>query len=296
VVITVTPHILRRADIRDEDHYARNAGTGADPSTQLTIEQILYLADVEEAQRNQIASAAGAGGDAKTTQAAIKPEIKPPGPTPPANTTSTVREGVVVLPVPVQNTTVQTQFKQPPGAPQVEKKTVAEAGVRPEDDEEEDDEDDEEEDEEEGAGGQAKAPGQVTVTVRSAAAVATKGQDLYVAVIVNGNAEISYTNISLTFDQNILDIKAVRDGGLLRAGGANPELQFHAENGVLTVQMERPQGSGGVGARGQLLLLVFNVKNQGQSPLALNEQQTFFRTPANQPVPLKLQSAQIEVR
>ena len=50
VVITVTPHILRRADIPEEDHLAREAGTLADPTTQLTIEQILYLADVEDAQ------------------------------------------------------------------------------------------------------------------------------------------------------------------------------------------------------------------------------------------------------
>jgi general secretion pathway protein D len=292
VVITVTPHILRRADIREEDHYARLSGTGSDPSTQLTIEQILYLADVEEAQRNQVAGSGGAGTGTQAVQAAVKPEIKPPAPL--ATSTTAATEGVVVLPAPVQNTTVQTQFKQAPGAPQVEKKTVNEVGVRPEDEEEDDEEDDEDEDEE--GKGQNSTPGQVTVTVRSAAAVATKGQDLYVAVIVNGNAEISYTNIALTFDPNILEIKAVRDGGLLRAGGATPERQFHAENGVLTVQMERPQGSGGVGARGQLLLLVFNVKNQGQSPLSLNEQQTFFRTPANQPVPLRLQSSQIEVR
>jgi hypothetical protein len=197
------------------------------------------------------------------------------------------------MPPPVQNTTVQTQFKQPPSAPQIEKKTVSEVGVPPED--EGDDDEDDEDDAEEGDP-QANTPGPVTVTVRSAAAVATKGQDLYVAVIVNGNTEISYTNVSLTYDSNILEIKAVRDGGLLRAGGANPDLQFQAENGVLTVQMERPQGTGGVGARGQLLLLVFSVKNQGQTPLAFNEQQTFFRTPANQPVPLRLQSTQIEVR
>ncbi|HWP45297.1 MAG TPA: secretin N-terminal domain-containing protein, partial [Blastocatellia bacterium] len=289
VVITVTPHILRRADIREEDHYARRAGTASDPSTELTIEQILYLADLEESQQNQVASAGG-GEQPKTVQAAATPQIKPLSPSPPASGTAT--EGVVVMPPPVQNTTVQTQFNQPaPATPQVERKTVTEVGIRP--DEDDDDEDADEDETGEAASG---TPGVVTVSVRSAAAVAAKGQDLYVAVIVNGNAEISYTNLALTYDPNILDIKAVRDGGLLRAGGANPDLQFNAENGVLTVQMERPQGYGGVSARGQLLLLVFNVKGQGQSPLALNEQQTFFRTPSNQPVPLKLESAQIEVR
>jgi hypothetical protein len=44
------------------------------------------------------------------------------------------------------------------------------------------------------------------------------------------------------------------------------------------------------------LLIVFTVKGQGQSPLTLNEGQTFFRTPSNTPVQLRLQSSQVEVR
>src|SRR4029077_14147002 len=43
VVITVTPHILRRADITDKDHLARLAGDQTNSSNQLSIEQILYL-------------------------------------------------------------------------------------------------------------------------------------------------------------------------------------------------------------------------------------------------------------
>jgi hypothetical protein len=159
------------------------------------------------------------------------------------------------------------------------------AARRPPPDDDEEEEDDEE-DEEEGA------QQLVTLSVRSASAVATRGQDFYVALIVNGNSELYSANLSLSYDPNIIEVKAVRDGGLLR----NPSLQFHAENGLLNVQMERPQGAGGIPARGQLLLVIFTVKGQGQSLLTLNEGQNFLRAPNGQLINVRLQSSQIEVR
>jgi hypothetical protein len=136
------------------------------------------------------------------------------------------------------------------------------------------------------------------VSVRPATPIATKGQDLYVAVILNGSNEISSTHISLSYDSNILEVKGVRDSGLLRTGGngAATDLQFTAEGGVLNIQMDKPQGSGGAPARGQLCLIVFSVKAAGQSPLTLNEQQSFFRVPTGQMLPMRVQSSVVEVR
>ncbi|HYP27139.1 MAG TPA: secretin N-terminal domain-containing protein [Blastocatellia bacterium] len=288
VVITVTPHILRRPDFREEDHLARDAGTSADPTTQLTIEQILYLADVEDANQNQVASSGGAAPEVPAAQ--NKTVLTVPSPTTPINAPpSTNQQGVVVIQPTVSNNPAQP----PPAArPNVQRRTVDAPGVQPNEDGDEGGEDDEDGD----AGlDSSQRNGPILVSVKSAAALASKGQDLYVAIIVNGNADISGTTLSLSYDPNILDVKAVRDGGLLRAGGANPELQFSAEGGMLNVQLERPPGSGGVPARGQLLLLVFNVKNQGQSMLTLNDQ-TAFRGPNGQVIPVRLQSTQIEAR
>ena len=100
----------------------------------------------------------------------------------------------------------------------------------------------------------------------------------------------------MNYDPSILEVKGVRDGGLLRSGGVTPELQFTADNGILNVQMSRPVGDAGTPARGQLLLIVFNVKGQGQTPLAINEAQTFIRSGSGQLAQLKFQSTQIEVR
>ena len=293
VVITVTPHILRRADVREEDHLARDAGTASDPTTQLTIEQILYLADVEDANQSQVA----ANGTATTQpQATVqnKTVLTVPSPAAPINSQPVPanQQGVVVIQPTVNNTPAQP----PPAAqavrPNVQRRTVDAPGLKPD---AEDGGDDGEEDDDEATTQSGQRNGPILVSVKSASAVATKGQDLYVAIIVNGNADISGTTLSISYDANILDVKAVRDGGLLRAGGANPELQFSAEGGLLNVQMERPAGSGGVPARGQLLLVVFNVKNQGQSMIQLNDQ-TAFRAPNGQVIPVRLQSTQIEAR
>ncbi|HEY6400154.1 MAG TPA: hypothetical protein VI479_02015 [Blastocatellia bacterium] len=55
IVITVTPHIIRPAEIKPEDHYARFAGThqsGLMPS----IEDVIYRAEVEEDQERRLIS------------------------------------------------------------------------------------------------------------------------------------------------------------------------------------------------------------------------------------------------
>jgi len=53
VVITVTAHILRHADIRDGDQLAKEAGRGSDASRLPTIEEILYRADQEDAREER---------------------------------------------------------------------------------------------------------------------------------------------------------------------------------------------------------------------------------------------------
>jgi general secretion pathway protein D len=283
VVITVTPHILRRADIREEDHLARWAGDAQSSTNQLKIEQILYLADLQESQDSPVAAAGTEPGQPLVGE--IKPAALPS--TVPRSETP----GVVVQPLPT------TPVSKAPAAPKpnIVKTTVDKPGGqslqnsqngRNLDDDDDDDDDDSSEN-------QAATP--LVVYVRPTTAVATKGQDLYVAIFVNGNGEISSTHIAMNYDPNLLEVKGVRDSGMLSAG-ARADLQFTAEGGVINIQMDRAQGVGAVPARGQLCLIVFGVKAPGQSPLLLNESATYFRTPSGQTLPLKVQSSQVEIR
>jgi general secretion pathway protein D len=311
VIITVTPHILRRADIRDEDHLARSAGDAQSSTNQLKIEQILYLADIEDAQQNQIAS--GSGSMPENASPAPATENKPVAQ--PANTQTNIgpiqnSPGVVVQPVPITQSSARPNVQRMPvgrpGEPlsnqtgaQPAQENKAQGNQQIHHNDQLDDDDDDDDDEPAGQTGQTNQQlNPLVASVRPATPVATKGQDLYVAVIINGSNDISSAHISLSYDPNILDVKGVRDSGLLRTGGngSATELQFTAESGVLNIQMDKPQGSGGAPARGQLCLIVFSVKAAGQSPLTLSEQQSFFRIPTGQTLPLKVQSSVVEAR
>lgn len=281
VVITVTPHILRRADIQDTDHYARAAGTQLDPNTQLTIEQIIQVADAMEAERTQVAG--------NPPPAAPLPNMTPtqPAATPAVATPATTTPGVVVSPA-LSNTPSSTTTR-----PTIDRQQVPQPGAptRRNDDDDDDDDDDEDEDD---ASAQSSSP--VTISVRGQSLVAAKGQDYYVAIVVNGNASVASTNFSMNFDPSILEVKSIRDGGMLRAGNVNTDLQFTAEGGVLNVQLTRPPNAGGVRASGQLLLIVFTTKGEGQSPLAINEGQTFVRAANGQLVQLKFASSEVTIK
>lgn len=285
VIITVTPHILRRADITEQDHLARWAGDQQNSSNQLKIDQILYLADQEDAQPNQVAE----------NPPPAQPETKPQPVSAPPVIVNTSSPGVVVTPPPGQPQALK---------PNVIRMTVPRPGVQVTNPAAEtpaanqsnkplDDDDDDDDDDETAASNQAATP--LMVTVRPTSPIAAKGQDLYVAIFVNGNSDVSSAHITLTYDGSLLEVKGVRDSGMLSAG-ARAELQFTAEGGVLNIQMDRPQGTPAVPARGQLCVVFFTVKAAGQSPLVLNEQQTQFRNSSGQPVPIKVQSSQVEIR
>jgi general secretion pathway protein D len=282
VVITVTPHILRRADIKEADHLAYGAGSAQDPSAQLSIQQILDIAEMIDAQQSQVASS-------PQTQPS-SPITNPVPAVQPQQQINSNQPGVVVTPV--------NNINQPkPMTPNVQAKPIPPGGEKGN---LEDDDDDDDDDDVPAAAAQPNSgtndQSPITITVKSAGTVATRGQDLYVAINLSGSATIASANLSLSFDPNILEVKSVRDGGLLRSGSAMPDIQFTTDNGVLNVQMSRQGTTSGVAARGMLLLLVFNIKNQGQSPININEAQTFIRTGSGQMAVLKAQSTQIEVR
>lgn len=289
VVITVTPHILRRADITEKDHLARMSGDGVNSTNQLKIEQILFLADQDDAQQNPVAEGGSAPSAAPPAALEPKPVISAP---PPAivNTSGTSGPGVVVAPPPI----IAPQAIASP--PHIIKTNVAKPGVQSTTADAQKTSkalDDDDDDDEQQVTTQAVSP--LMVYVRPNSTTATKGQDLYVAIFVNGSGDVSAAHITLTYDGSLLDVKGVRDSGMLSAG-ARAELQFAAESGVLNIEMTRPQGTPGVPARGQLCLVVFTVKGQGQSPLVLVESQTQFRNAGGQPVPVKVNSSQVDIR
>jgi len=154
------------------------------------------------------------------------------------------------------------------------------------------DEDDDDDEEDTTAANKPNAPVQVIIR---ASPVATKGQQLAAAVIASGDAMVTGATVALTYDPNIFEVKGVRNGGMLSAGGLDVEPQFSADSGVLNVTLQRPDGAAGIAARGQLLYVILEVKGKGKTSLGLGEL-TSFRTQSGQPVPINVQGATIDVR
>jgi general secretion pathway protein D len=81
VVITVTPHILRRADIGEEDRLTKDAGRGMDATQQLTLQEIINLADEEDGRQNgEVALDAGQDKNAISKASESKPAAQMPSP------------------------------------------------------------------------------------------------------------------------------------------------------------------------------------------------------------------------
>lgn len=283
VVITVTPHILRRADIREEDHLAKNAGSGTSSSRKVSIVEILHWADREDSQQPAVAANGQpdrlvASQTGPTATSSSGSQSSTPGV---VNVTNT-GAGVVVTPPPTAGST------GPP--PQVQRKPVSAPGVRSSQvDDEEDDEGETSQDED-----TASPAGTLTVAVAGPAVIG-KGQQFIAAIRATGSVIVSSVNLSMSYDPNIFEVKAVRSSGIMNAGGANADPQFTAQGGIISVQLERPPGTGGVPLRGHLLYIIFEVKGQGQTTLALSEG-SVFRMPNGQAVPAKYESLQVEVK
>jgi general secretion pathway protein D len=290
VVITVTPHILRGNDITESDqHLTMDVGPDQNQGRrQLTIEQILYMADHEQAQQNPVA----AGKETPIPLAASQPTgpsgiVTPPQPSP-GRFVSTEGPGVGVMPVPTEvnrTTPAANGLANRPGPSAKTVKTSTQT-AKPVDDDDDDDED---------AAAANKANNNPVQVIIRASPVATKGQQLAAALIASGDAIVTGANIALTYDPNIFEVKAVRNGGMLSAGGVEVEPQFSADGGVLNVTLQRPDGAAGLPARGQLLYVILEVKGKGKTTLGLGEL-TSFRTASGQPVPVNLQGAQVEVK
>jgi len=264
----------------------------------MKIETILYMADQLDAEQNPIA-AGGANANAPVAenkpvaQPADNAQRQPIGPIQNANSPGVVVQPVPTTSAPVVKPNIQRMSVERPGVPgsQANQPNTGQTDQRAH---KLDDDDDDDDDDEPAQPNQQLMP--LLVTAKAATPTANRGQELFVAIILNGSNDISSSHISLSFDSNIIDVKSVRDSGLMRTGGTAADLQFTSEGGLLNIQMEKPQGAPGSPPRGQLCLIVFTVKNPGQSPLTINEQQTFFRTPTGQLLPLKVQSSQVEVR
>ncbi len=100
------------------------------------------------------------------------------------------------------------------------------------------------------------------------------GETFIVVVAVDGKSKMSGANIALNYDTNLLQLKSVRDGGML---GKNPDMTQQYKSGHLFVTMQQ-MGDHLIptAANGKLLILEFKAIAAGQTMIGFNTDETRF--------------------
>jgi general secretion pathway protein D len=100
------------------------------------------------------------------------------------------------------------------------------------------------------------------------------GETFIVVVAVDGKSKMSGANIALNYDTNLLQLKSVRDGGML---GKNPDMTQQDKRGHLFVTMQKMGESMlPADANGKLLILEFKAIAAGQTMIGFNTDETRF--------------------
>ena len=119
------------------------------------------------------------------------------------------------------------------------------------------------------------------------------GESFIVVVAVDGKSKMTGANIGLNFDSTLLQLKSVRDGGLL---GKNPDITHLEKNGDLFVTLQQANDNRfPVLSEGRLLILEFKALASGSTTIAFNEKETKFLA-GNLPSPtFSISPAQLEI-
>jgi general secretion pathway protein D len=271
VVITVTPHILRAPVYTQQDNLSIPAGTSTAPDRQVSIEEILYRAELDEAAAASppIATSAPPAA-APATPAAARPtttnvEFTVPG-APDGGTTRPVRTGpgeVINTPGGSAHAPVVAPDEQAPRpvAPLAKPQPVA---PDPADDEDDDDEGDDDDD---GGPTGAKAPGVVDVRL-TGLQVSSLNKPMPVAVWAAGGAKLTSATIAIKFDERLLRVNKVESTGMFD-GKLGAKIPFEVHDGMLVVTLTRPPEMANQPVSGQLMNVTFDVLGSGTVSLAV---------------------------
>jgi general secretion pathway protein D len=261
VVITVTPHILRAPVYSEEDSKPIEAGTSTAPDRQVSIEDILYRAELDEA-------------------AAASPPVATASPAP---ARAAPRPSTTEVPLPIPGLDVNRPVSTAPGevlrtpsgparAPVVAPEAAAPKPFVPAaDDEDAEDLDDEDEDaEDEGEDPRADATEKSSVlTFRlTGLQVNAVSKPMAVAVWASGNPRLTAATVAIRFNERLLRVAKVESTGLFD-GQLGAKLPFEVRNGVLYVSLARAPNLADAPLNGQLMNITFEVLGAGNATLAV---------------------------
>jgi general secretion pathway protein D len=119
------------------------------------------------------------------------------------------------------------------------------------------------------------------------------GKSFIVVVSVSGQATMTGAQVGLKFDPMMLQLKAVRDGGLL---GNRPDLTHQVEGGNLLVTLQQAQDKAAPAtASGRLLVVEFTALGPGQTAIEFNSSETQLTLVGNLVAQISATPAQVQI-
>jgi len=292
IIVTVTPHILRQATFTDTDRVASPNGDSQTQGAKVSLQEIVDRNDQYESVQDAVN---------REREVALRETTTPPKPqtnAPPTNVNVVDRAPVKPNqppPEPVPATSVlptgdnsSTRITKPTATNPTTTATKNNGNVELKDSQNEEGEN--ENDDQEQA-----LNGPVQLLVRTSVSQAKIGQTVVVAVYANGNSDLMRAKVVLDYNQEVLKLTQVRDGGLFRTGGLNPELNSNdGSGGQAVATISRPPDAKPVRANAQLLIFIFEAIAVGNSDLVINSGSEIIAA-AGAPVPVSSVPAKVAI-
>jgi len=97
-------------------------------------------------------------------------------------------------------------------------------------------------------------------------------REFRISVNLRSEEEIANMSVTINFDAQVLSLKDVIQGGLVKRLGESPPFLKHIDNasGICTIGFSSPEIGKGVKGTGQIANLVFESKNRGESTISVS--------------------------
>lgn len=121
-------------------------------------------------------------------------------------------------------------------------------------------------------------------------------REFRISVNLRSEAEIANMSVTINFDAQVLNLKDVIQGGLVRRLGESPPFLSNIDNasGICTIGFSSPEIGKGVRGAGQIANLVFDSKNRGESTISVSS--VTANSPTGEVISFETRESRVVVR
>jgi len=277
LVLTLTPHIIRIPDIRQEDLEALWIGNESNPRLRGDAGSVFatpFTAYEQEPEAEEDEEASDESGE--ETAEEVKPGAEAPAAAEPAAAPAPVRPAVELPPIPPANPTrpdqrpgaqpsnmeavpLESQFEepveeplseptqppaQPPAQPQAAPPAIPNQATTP--------------------------PGVMNLTIAPARLTVASGGTFSINLLVNNVSNLQKISFTITYDPTTIDFDSGLEGIIMKQDGTQTMFSAaKASDGQATVEIARLGGTEGISRGGALAALRFRSLAGGRSPIGI---------------------------